>query len=368
MKLYKVVPVLVALSLTGCAVPPRPLRVEGYPWPKDSQGHYAEGTTMVAIRVNHHGVATHACIDQSSGNIYLDQIALSRVQKDHYTPSRLESWPAEGYGRQPIVFSLSQKKPESSVAISQHARPFACTLKVLPGVSKEEVALDEPRSFTVAPDEKGRLPIAQNTASWPIDSEGKPLQLDQRGMVLVDPSGKVLDARFFEHSPYPEMDKSAYYKMLNLSLGAQADTHWEIVTIELRAEGGGTIMVPGKNMPPPPPSPSPQIGQTAGDIRFTRIPGRALAGGKTWPQSADGTYLRAIINVRLWIDSDGKLVYPVVDKSAAKSPFAAEAYNLALKHTTEPATGSAHWTTLKIDFWPIPSMDMPGDGPVRNGR
>ncbi|GLQ46517.1 hypothetical protein GCM10007862_15680 [Dyella lipolytica] len=317
------------------------------PWPKDEQGKYAEGATTVLVSLNYHGVATDACVEQSSGNADLDQEAIRRAGHYVYSPNRIEGWPISSSVRYPVEFSLTPK-PVSTAKPTFSNKPPGCTLKPLPGVPDDEVAAQQVRVFVIAPDTDGHLPSGNETPAWPRDSQGDLAQEDQRGAVLIDTDGKVLEAAVIRAGEFAAFDIAAFRKLHSLSFSAGEPTHWEFVDIHFRAPGGGAISTkPGmgawKPAPPMPP----------GGIRIARVPGKTLVSGAPWPRNSDGYYLQATVLVHAFVNTDGKVARAVMLRSSGLAVFDKDAV-LAVNAKLQAASDQAHWQDIRVEFWPSP--------------
>ncbi|XRD89129.1 energy transducer TonB [Dyella nitratireducens] len=354
------VPFCSALVLAGCAAQIRNPMLGGNPWPTDGQGKYAQGTTIVLVSLNYHGIATDACIEQSSGNADLDQEAMRRAGRYVYSPKRIEGWPISSSVRLPVEFSLTQK-PVSTAGPTYGDKSPGCTLKPLPGVPDNEVAAQQVRVFVVAPDTDGKLPSGHERPAWPRDGEGNLAQEDQRGAVLIDADGKILEAAVLRAGEFAAFDVASFRKLHSLTFSAGEPTHWEFVDIQFRAPGGGAISTkPGlgawKPAAPMPP----------GGIRIDRVPGRALVSGAPWPRNSDGYYLYATVMIHAFVDMNGKVESAATLRSSGLAVFDRAAV-LAVNAKQQAASNQAHWQDIQVEFWPSPNPLSPDavTAPVR---
>lgn len=346
------VPFCSALVLAGCAAQIRNPMLGDNPWPKDEQGKYAQGTTMVLVSLNYHGIATDACVEQSSGNADLDQEAVRRAGRYVYSPQRLEGWPISSYVRFPVEFSLTQK-PAGTAGPTFGNKPPGCTLKPLLGVPDNEMAAQQKRVFVIAPDTDGKLPSGNERPAWPRDSEGNLAQEDQRGAVLIDSDGKVLEASIIRAGEFAAFDMATFRKLHSLTFSAGEPAHWEYVNIQFRAPGGGAISTKAgvgawKPAPPIPP----------GGIRIVREPGKTLVNGVSWPRSSDGYYLPATVIIHAFVDMDGKVESAVTRRSSGLAAFDKEAMR-AVNAKLQATSNQAHWQDIQVEFWPSPAPIPP---------
>lgn len=238
----RVVCALLLPILTACAESDSRQWLGNHPWPLDSTGQPAVGTTKVLVLVNYHGLPVEACINSSSGNYALDEEAIRRVARLTFAPYMKQGWPITSYARVPIAFGHGTHEPPTTTE-GQHAT-WICQTEPLVGASTAEQALAHDTELTIVPTREGLVPGSDN--AWPLDAHGKPVKLDAYEDVLVDASGHIV--KFGPLSPkevdeyglvmtnrapasvnFKGFTQAASAKLAKVSFAVSDEEHWQTV-------------------------------------------------------------------------------------------------------------------------------------------
>lgn len=160
--------------------------LDGAPWPQDVNGKYLNGTTVIVMLVNFHGIGTEICMERSSGNTILDKDAVHRMMHRSFKPAMKEGWPINSYARIPVSFNafgyvMAVPSPPSV--------PEQCSSKPVPGVSPAELALSHDTEITIHPTSDDKVP--GTGLSWPTDAKNDRVQLNVDVDVLLDSAGNI---------------------------------------------------------------------------------------------------------------------------------------------------------------------------------
>lgn len=223
---------LALLALTGCATPNREPLLYKNPWPKNSDGQYVGGTATVLALIDYYGVPVAACIERSSGNSALDSEAIRRsTSGKKFTPELIAGSPINGYARLPVTFipptdPAPPKDPELPATDS-------CKFYPLAGVSSEELKLAKEIHITISRNSAGKVP--ETNESWPIDPNGKPVDMDGFVRVLIDPAGHLLKSAPLKPDGFEAFNKAASIKAASANYPRSTLEHWEVVQFQFRS-------------------------------------------------------------------------------------------------------------------------------------
>jgi TonB family protein len=215
-----------AIGLAGCvSPPPRGAKLDGGPWPTDSNGNLITGMTMLLILVDYRGVAVEVCVERSSGNEVLDTSAIRRMTTHMYQPEMKQGFPASSYVRVPVYFgkSISNDDWKRPIPANQECRP-----EPVPGISPAEAALAQQKQFTIFPTAALEVPgVAQ---AWPRDANRQLASVYAIANVLVDPSGRVVSVENLKPDNYPAFNAVAARTIAKITFPSTDVQHWEAIT------------------------------------------------------------------------------------------------------------------------------------------
>jgi TonB family protein len=219
------------IGLAGCVSPPqrRPM-LDGAPWPTDANGHIVTGQTMLLILVDYRGVATEACIEQSSGNDALDTSAIRRMTTHMYRPEMKNGFPVSGFIRVPVNFGAPGDVPAAPPPFQANRE---CRPQPVPGISPAELALAHQNELTISPTPAREVPDVGQP--WPEDANGALINADAYAHVLVDQTGHVVSVESLEPGKYAAFNAIASRRVVNMTFASTDVEHWEIVSFHFRA-------------------------------------------------------------------------------------------------------------------------------------
>jgi len=327
----------VGLAVSGC-VPVRPLLFNGQPWPVDANGKYLEGTARVLVELDYAGKVVGDCIDKSSGQPVLDELALRRAERVTYTPAYYQGWPMGSYARLPVLFSLDPNQRGAGTPTEQVKGSPACKVVPLPG-------RDPDQELTIRPADDATIPDSHPPIAWPVGSDGHPAQADVQMMALVDPSGVIVDAVVRGKGAYEALDKDAYRRAFRMHV-APGVQRWEFLHVHYRADGGGEVSegrLGGTSIHLPP---------LPGGVRVFRDPHGMFVHGGAWPRAKSGLYLHAIVLVEAFVNTEGGVGNVRLKRGSGVAPFDERALlEVRYRHFVAPL--QAHWMTIPVEFVPI---------------
>lgn len=226
MDVRKLMLVLMVLAFAGCATQQtqqgRP-KLDGQPWPTNSDGSYAVGVTYVLLLLDAAGNAIGGCVQTSSGNAAFDTSAMFRILNRDATPIQIEGVPAVSYVRVPIAFAVSGSPVFTPPPLDYS---HLCKVSRLSNVSLTQYVAISPKEITITYGAERALAPGQEGASSD--------EVDGFVNVLVNSDGYLSEMRPLQPQVAPSLNNLIAQRLRSVIYPSGQPKHWEVISIHLR--------------------------------------------------------------------------------------------------------------------------------------